>query len=160
MKKKLLQAYKQAPWRVQLQWIGLFLLGLVLVASTAGVYLNISAQAATSGRNIQSLERKMTHIQNEIADLTADLAATKSSDLMIARAEQLGFKRIDPFDAVYLVLPGYIPTTDFVLAPPRINTLVESPMVRNSYKSSLWDWFVDQIWLPSPEALSEGGLTP
>jgi len=57
MKNRLLQAYKQAPWRVQLQWIGLFLLGLVLVAGITGLYLNISAQAATAGRKIQSLSR-------------------------------------------------------------------------------------------------------
>ena len=55
MKNRLLQAYKQAPWRIQIQWIGLFLLGLVLVASIIGLYLSISAQAAASGRSIQFL---------------------------------------------------------------------------------------------------------
>ena len=46
MKKKQIQAYKQTPWRVQLQWIGLFLLGLILVAAITGIYLSINAQAA------------------------------------------------------------------------------------------------------------------
>jgi len=64
MKNRLLHAYKQAPWRIQLQWIGIFLLGLVLMASITGVYLNISAQAATAGRMIQFIENDIDEINN------------------------------------------------------------------------------------------------
>jgi len=161
MKKNLLQAYKQAPWRIQLQWIGLFLLGLVLVSAITGVYLSISAQAATSGRMIQSLESDKAEISNEIAELTAELAEAKSSENMISRAKNLGFKLINPRNAVYLVVPGYNPETDLVLAPPRVNIISESPVIKNAYKSSLWTWFIDQIWPNSTgPATSEGSLTP
>lgn len=146
MKKQILQAYKQAPWRIQLQWIGLFLLGLILVASIAGVYLSISAQAAAAGRKIQFIEYDIGEITNEIADLTADLALAKSSEKMLARAKELGFTLIDPNQAVYLEIPGLNPDEDLVLAPPRINPVSERPLVRSSYRSSLWDWFVEQFW--------------
>jgi len=161
MKNRILQAYKQAPWRIQLQWIGLFLLGLVLIAAVAGLYLNISAQAATAGRMIQSLESDIDDINNEIAELTTDLARLTSTEKMKSRAEELGFKLIDPKEAVYLEIPGYNPNADLVLAPPRVNIIAESPIVQSSYKISLWDWFVEKVWIPSNNSLgNEEGLTP
>ncbi|MBW6465788.1 MAG: hypothetical protein K0B06_04730 [Brevefilum sp.] len=146
MKNRILQAYKQAPWRIQIQWIGLFLLGLVLIASITGVYLSVSAQAAASGRKIQSLERQITNINNEIAELTSDLAAARSVDRMKSRAQALGYVPLDPHQAVYLEIPGYNPQADLVLAPPRVNIIVESPSVLSSYRTSLWDWLVQNIW--------------
>ena len=158
MKNRILQAYKQAPWRVQLQWIGLFLLGLVLIAAVAGLYLNISAQAATAGRMIQYLESNIDDINNEIAELTTELAKVTSTDNMKSRAEEMGFKLIDPNQAVYLEIPGYNPEADLILAPPRVNIIHQSPIVQSSYKISLWDWFVEKIWDPSNTVLGiEGG---
>ena len=157
MKNRLLQAYRQAPWRIQLQWIGLFLLGLVLVAAVTGLYLNISAQAATAGRKIQYLESEISDINNRIAELTTDLAIAKSSDNMSRQAEELGFRVIDPNQAIYLEIPGYDPNADLVLAPPRVNTISDTPIVRSSYKTSLWEWFVKQIWHTSE---AEGETIP
>jgi len=146
MKNRLIQAYKQAPWRVQIQWIGLFLLALVLIAAITGIYLNVSAQAATAGRMIQFIERDTEVINNEIAELTASLAQAKSAEKMQERAVELGFRLLDPAEAVYLEIPGFDPNADLELAPPRVSTIVESPMIRSAYKSSLWEWFVKQIW--------------
>ncbi len=50
---QIVQKVRQAPWRVQRQWIGLFLLGLVLVAMVAGIYLNVTVRATLAGREIQ-----------------------------------------------------------------------------------------------------------
>ncbi len=146
MKKRILQAYKQAPWRVQLQWIGMFLLAVVLISAIAGVYLSINSQAATAGREIQSLEYQISEMNKEIAELRADLAVERSTEKMTSRAEALGFKLIDPKQAVYLRVHGYDPDSELVLAPPRVNLISGSPVVQSSYKSSLWDWFMDNIW--------------
>ncbi len=161
MKNRILQAYKQAPWRTQLQWMGLFLLGLVLVSAITGLYLNISAQAATAGRKIQSLENDIDEINNKIAERTAELASIRSAKNMLARAEELGFSLMDAKQAVYLEVPGYDPNPDLELAPPRVNVISESPIIRSSYKSSLWDWFVERIWnVPANTLGSQEGLTP
>lgn len=156
MKNRILQAYKQAPWRIQLQWIGLFLLGLVLIAAVAGLYLNISAQAATAGRKIQSLEHNIDEINNEIAELTTELAKANVTRNMKTRAKELGFQLIDPEEAVYLEIPGYNPNADLVLAPSRVNIIPQTPLVQSSYKISLWDWFVEKIWNPSNNAMGIG----
>jgi len=146
MKKNILQAYKQAPWRVQLQYIGLFLLGLVLVSAIMGVYLSISSQAATAGRRIQGLEDDMDEINNEIAALTTTLAEKTSTKAMQTRAEAMGFKLMNVNQAVYLEIPGFNPNEDLVLAPPRVNVVVEAPILREAYRTTLWDWFMEQIW--------------
>jgi len=146
MKKRILQAYKQAPWRVQIQWIGMFLLAVVLISAIAGVYLSINSQAAAAGREIQSLEYQISEMNKEITELRSDLAAERSTENMMDRAEALGFKSIDPQEAVYLRLPGYDPDAELVLAPPRLNLISESPVVKSSYKSSLWDWLIENIW--------------
>ena len=161
MKNRLLQAYKQAPWRIQIQWIGLFLLGLVLVASIIGLYLSISAQAAASGRSIQFLEYQISNINDEIAELTSDLAKTKSIAVMLSKAEAMGFKPLNPHDAIYLEVPGYNPLTALELAPPRVNTISETPMILSAYKTSLWQWLIKNIWQsPSSDHLVEGELLP
>ncbi len=157
MKNQILQAYKQAPWRIQIQWIGLFLLGLVLIASITGVYLSINAQAATSGRRIQYLESQISSINDEIAELTAELAAAKSVDSMQSRAQSLDFVPLNPHNALYLEIPGYNPQADLVLAPPRVNIISESPTVLSSYRTSLWEWLVSNIWqTPSGDIQAEG----
>jgi len=53
MAQNLIQAYRQAPWRTQLQWIGFFLLGLVIIVTVAGLYLSITAQSTTAGVEIK-----------------------------------------------------------------------------------------------------------
>jgi hypothetical protein len=161
MKNRLLQAYKQAPWRVQLQWIGLFLLGLVLVAAIAGVYLNISEKAATAGRRIQALENDIEAINNEIAGLRTELAAATSTSVMMAKAEDLGFNTLDPLQALYLTIPGYHPEPQLVLAPPPANMLPNRPVIEPGYTSSLWDWLAETIWrVPESPLQIQVDVTP
>ena len=56
------QAYSQAPWRKQLQWIGLFMLAMIMVAMVAGIYLSVSAQATTAGREVQIMDADMDEL--------------------------------------------------------------------------------------------------
>lgn len=155
MKKRLLQAYKQAPWRVQLQWIGLFLLAVVVVATVTGLYLNINAKAVAAGRNVQWLESDIEDLTAEISDLSTKLAKAQSIDKMMARAEALGFRLLDPETAVYIEVPGFNSEAEVVLAPPRSKVIMDTPIVQDSYKSSLWDWFVKNIWQVSDGAEGE-----
>jgi cell division protein FtsB len=139
-----------------MQWIGLFLLGLVLVAAITGIYLSISAQAAAAGRNIQSLDYQINEINDEISDLTTDLASAQSTEKMMTRAKELGFRMLNPSEAVYMEVPGLDPDAELELAPPRVNVLEETPLIQPTYKSSLWDWFVSNIWQVSGDAIGGG----
>src|SRR6185436_17622358 len=71
---QIIHAYRQAPWRVQRQWIGAFLLAVIGVAMVAALYLDVTARAAVAGREIQEMRKEITTIQRENADLETQLA--------------------------------------------------------------------------------------
>lgn len=143
---QLLQAYRQAPWRVQLQWLGFFLLGVVLIAAVAGVYLNLSARASAAGRAIQSLENQADELQREINDLSTRLAYLSSAEQMKARLRDAGMKILNPVQAMYIEVPGYRSHNDVVLAPPPEAGSISTPILQSEFTDSLWDWFVKNIW--------------
>ena len=68
--KQFKQAYSQTPWRKQLQVIGAFLLVVVVSALVAGIYLSVTSQAATLGRQIQDMQIRMDGSQR--LDLSAE----------------------------------------------------------------------------------------
>ena len=100
MKTNFLQAYKQAPWRKQLQWIGIFLAILVAVTAVAGIYLSISRLAATSGRRIQNLESTVNDLKLEVNDLNTELALISSARSMSQRLEGAEMVEVDPPQAI------------------------------------------------------------
>src|SRR5215208_2488896 len=88
---QIIHAYKQAPWRVQRQWIGAFLLIVIGAAMIAALYLDVTARAALTGRDIQDLRIEITTIQRGNADLETQLADLTSTAVMQQRAVQLGY---------------------------------------------------------------------
>ncbi|HOE34777.1 MAG: hypothetical protein GX415_03855 [Chloroflexi bacterium] len=142
--KNIIHAYKQAPWRQQLQWIGIFLLILVTIAAIAGVYLSLSAKAAVTGRRIQKLEFQISALELEINDLASQLAYASSARVMSERAKALNMKQRDPAEALYLEVPGYSPE-GFALAPAPSVDKIPSPSILPEFTSSLWDWLGDRL---------------
>ncbi|HEY6073583.1 MAG TPA: hypothetical protein VIV15_09375, partial [Anaerolineales bacterium] len=71
-------AYRMAPWRIQRQWIGWFLLSVVALAMVASLYLDVTAQAGIAGRQIQDLAAQTTAVQQSCADLQTQLAGLTS----------------------------------------------------------------------------------
>jgi cell division protein FtsL len=142
--KNIIQAYRQAPWRMQLQWIGIFLLILVSISAIAGVYLSLSGKAAVTGRRIQRLEFQVSALELEINDLASQLAYASSARVMRERADALNMVQRDPAQAVYLEVPGYS-AESFVLAPaPSVDT-IPSPAILPEFTASLWDWLGDKL---------------
>ena len=47
---RIIHAYRQAPWRVQRQYVGAFLLSIIIVALISALYLDVTARAALAGR--------------------------------------------------------------------------------------------------------------
>ena len=83
---QIVQKVRQAHWRVQRQWIGLFLLWLVAVSMVAGIYLNITVRATLAGREIQLLEPTLSSEQRTNSDLQTQLAGLTSVGSMQERA--------------------------------------------------------------------------
>lgn len=144
-KLNLSQAFKQAPWRSQIQMVGLFLLVLVGVLLLASVYLTISGRAASAGLNAYNLNYQRRVLERTIADSKAQLALLTSSGVMEERAKAMGFEQADPDKVVYVIVPGYTGRQTAILAPPPGVTEEQTVAIKSVYRQSLWDWLFQGI---------------
>lgn len=143
-----IQAHKQTPWRRQIQLIGLFSAVITILVTGAGIYLYVTASAATLGREIQEMQVMKEVLQQTIEDQQSLLAAMTSARVMEARAEALGFEQIIPASATYLVIPGYAGKQLAELAPPPQQGRAMAQKLRPEYTLTLFDWvksFLDQL---------------
>jgi cell division protein FtsL len=146
---QIIHAYRQAPWRVQRQWIGVFLLALICAAMIAALYLDVTARTAVAGREIQELRIQITTVQRENADLETQLADLTSTEVMQRRAVEQGYRPVQPGELDYVAVPGFeTPEPDILLAAedatPRMDTLPAE------YTQSLLEWFDDRVRLGAP----------
>ncbi len=139
---QIVQHVRQAHWRVQRQWIGLFLLGLVAVSMVAGIYLNITVRATLAGREVLSLQNQLIDDQRANSDQETILAGLTSVASMQQRAEAMGFKPVDPGTITYVVVPGYVPQTSVDMSQPEADSQGQSqkPVILPAYTESLFDW--------------------
>ena len=140
---QIIHAHKQAPWRIQRQWIAAFLLLVIGAAMVAALYLDVTARAAVAGREIQELRTEMTTIQRTNADLETQLANLTSTAEMRRRALELGYRPVKPGELDYVPVPGFVPPEPTILlvaedAPPRLQPLPPE------YNQSLLEWFSDR----------------
>jgi hypothetical protein len=141
---QIIHAYKQAPWRVQRQWVGAFLLALIGLAMIAAIYLDVTARTAISGREIQEMRLEITTIQRLNADLETRLADLTSTNVMVQRALELGYRPVKPGELDYLAVPGFIaPEPDLLLAAEDVTQL--DRVLPPEYTQSLIEWFDEQI---------------
>ena len=149
---EIVQQVRQAHWRVQRQWIGLFLLGLVAVSMVAGIYLNITVRATLAGREIQSLQNQLIDDQRSNSDQETILAGLTSVESMQKRAEEMGFQPADPSSITYVAVPGYVPSTSVDLSQPNTDSQSQSqePVILPDYTESLFDWITRTLAATNP----------
>ena len=141
---QIIHAYKQAPWRVQRQWVGAFLLALIGLAMIAAIYLDVTARTAIAGREIQELRLEITTIQRLNADLETQLADLTSTDVMERRALELGYRPVKPGELDYLPVSGFVaPEPDLLLAAEDVTQL--DRILPPEFTQSLIEWFDEQI---------------
>ena len=87
---KITQAYSQTPWRKQVRMIGVFLLGVVIIATVASLYLNVRARTVALGRELQwmtvhiidytSIEAVTVEEEQKKAELAANPEAAQEEE--------------------------------------------------------------------------------
>ena len=143
---QIIHAYRQAPWRVQRQWIGAFLLAVVGIAMIAALYLDVTARAAVAGREIQEMRVQITTIQRENADLETQLADLTSTAAMEKRAVALGYRPVQPGELDYVAVPGFAqPEPPILLAADDAAPTTQNPPPE--YTQSLLEWLEDRMTL-------------
>jgi uncharacterized protein YlxW (UPF0749 family) len=151
-----LRAYKQAPWRAQLQWVGAFLLVVIAVAAVAGLYLSISGRSAATGRRIQVLEDDINRLQRENNDLQTLLGEISSSRALSERVGSLGMRQLTVDEAMYLEVPGYVPATGPSLAPPPTIQEERTPILLPEFTDSFIEWITEKLQaVPDPVRATE-----
>ena len=146
---QIIHAYRQAPWRVQRQWVGIFLLAVIGAAMVAALYLDVTARAALAGREIQELRSQITTVQRENADLETQLADLTSTDVMQQRALELGYRPVLPGELEYVAVPGFVePEPAILLAAKDTTPQIESQPAE--YTQSLLEWFEERIRFGGP----------
>jgi cell division protein FtsB len=137
----ILQAYQNAPWRSQYQALGVFALAVVMVAIVAAIYLNVTARAATIGRQVQALQEDILTFQRINADLETQLAKLSSTTVMEERAREMGFRPLDSGSIVYLKVRGYSGRQEVIFAPPPDPAFSDSVDMPGEYTETLYQWF-------------------
>jgi cell division protein FtsL len=141
---QLIHAYKQAPWRVQRQYVGAFLLVVIGMSMIAALYLQVTARAAMAGREIQEMRVKITAMQRANADLETQLAKLTSAAEMQRRAEALGYRPVKPGELDYVAVAGYVPPEPAILLAAKDVAYFPRPLPA-AYTQSLIEWFDERI---------------
>jgi hypothetical protein len=144
MASKFFQAFKQAPWRVQLQKIGLVLLGLACFAFVAGLYLNISANTYEIGVQVQRLEATKESLQRGNADFEAQQAELLSSTRMQQKSGEVGFVTPDPQTYQYVMIENYN-GREVNIPSPKVGLEAKHFLLKPEYRQSLWEYLFQGI---------------
>ena len=131
------------------------MLGMILVAMVAGIYLSVSAQASTSGREIQILYAEMEEIRRDIEDMESQIAYLTSNSEMEKRAQELGFSQISSEDIFYILVPGYSRPDQVEIGGAAGATLPIIPTVAPEYTQSLVDWLRERVFDPASPLVKE-----
>jgi len=162
---QIVQKVHQAPWRVQRQWVVVFMLGLVIIAMVAGVYLNVTVRATLAGREVQMLlnpslinsnpdsqpnsiatdQRINSELEMQLADLT-------SVESMRKRAEAMGFQTASPDAMIFVAVTGYVEPSSVDLSTPG-SSHTAAPIILPEYTESWFDYFLNR----PTSATSSGG---
>ena len=141
---QIIHAYKQAPWRVQRQYVGAFLLAVIGISMIAALYLQVTAGAARAGREIQEMRFEITAVQRANADLETQLANLTSTTEMERRALELGFRPVKPGELDYVAVPGFVAPEPAILLAAEDVTEYALPLP-SEYSQSLIEWFDERI---------------
>ena len=141
---QIIHAHRQAPWRVQRQWVAAFLLFVIGAAMIAALYLDVTARAAIAGREIQEMRFEITAIQRSNADLETQLAKLTSTSEMQRRAVALGYRPVQPGELDYVPVPGFVAPEPAILKAAE-DVILPEQTLSSEYSQSLIEWFDEQI---------------
>jgi cell division protein FtsL len=141
---QIIHAYKQAPWRVQRQYVGAFLLTVIVLALVAALYLDVTARTALAGREIQDLQVQITTMQRTNADLETELANLTASAVMQRRALELGYRPVEPGELDYVFVPGYVAPEPAILLAA-VDSTLRSDSLPEAYSQSLLEWLDEKV---------------
>ena len=135
------RAFKQAPWRTQVQVIASLAAGAIVIAALGGLYLTEASRAATAGRDVQTLQIQKADLQFVIDRQTALIAQAKSVSRLQKRSVELGYVPAETEQIDFVLVGGYYgpqPPGPAETAPPAAPEL-------HDYDQTLGAWLANQL---------------
>ena len=107
---KIIEAYRNTPWRQQTQMLGLFAVFGFVAALVMIVYIWLTSMAGTYGLKVQEYQGTARELEKQIENKKALLANLEVTSSLTERAEDAGFKVADPNRIRYLQVEGVEPS--------------------------------------------------
>ena len=134
------QALRQAPWRTQTQATSLVLAVVIMVLVIGALYLAQASRTAAAGRRLQELEAQRKALEQQNAQLRAEIAALRSVPRLTEQAEALGYRLADNDNVEYVELFDLPPRRSAAAEPePEPEEEIVTP-----YDESLGGWLTQQ----------------
>jgi len=134
------QALRQAPWRTQAQATSLLMALVIVVAVIGTLYLAQASRTAAAGRRLQDLEDQRQTLEQQNAQLRAEIASLRSVPRLIAQAEAVGYRPATTQDLEYMPMPGPAPSVSATATP--FPTAAE---LAPAYEETLADWLTRRM---------------
>lgn len=134
-------ALNQAPWRDQ-QQTGTLALAVVIIVSVIGaIYLAQASTTAAAGRRMQDMEAERQALEQQNAQLRAEIAALRSVPRLIIEAERMGFRPATTDDVEYIRIEGIAPP------PDELKPVLPEPVEEEvpTYEETLESWLSNQL---------------
>ena len=139
-KENLTQAYRQKPWRIQMQWISRVLTILVIVVLAVILNLNIISRSAHAGVQVRILEAEREKLERTISGNRTTLAQLTSATVMKQRAKELGYQPVRQDQIEYIYMAGYLEKDSLPVEIPLKRNQQNSNLINPVYTQSIWDW--------------------
>ncbi|MGD2027873.1 MAG: hypothetical protein PVI99_08665 [Anaerolineales bacterium] len=144
---KIIEAYRNTPWRKQIQMLGLFAAFGVVVAVVMIVYVWVTSLAGAYGLQVQEYQATAQALEQVIEDKNAHLADLTSVENLAARAAEQNYVPVDPNRIRYVEVEGYTGEQPIQLAPPTsAQPQTTQSQLPQEFTTSLLDWIWDMIY--------------
>ena len=134
------QALRQAPWRTQTQATSLVMATVIMVAVIGTLYLAQASRTAATGRRLQDLEAERQVLEQQNAQLRAEIAALQSVPRLISEAERQGFHMAETKDVEYLKVEN---VSQVLADMPASSEAVDETVP--AYDETLGSWLNEQM---------------
>lgn len=142
MVRRRFQAFKQAPWRVQVRLTSRTILPLITLLIIGGLYLAVNARRASAGRQVLVYQGERAELERLNAELTATLTELTSPARMLEKALGLGFRPAKPEDIEFIFVDGYTDPLPFVAPRPPTSSDTGEGMLSPAYTETLGEWLL------------------
>lgn len=134
-----MQAQGHVLWRSVIQSTGSTLLWVLILLVLGGLYLSVSAKAASAGRRVMSLEDKIDALKLTHSEITTLHAQATSHQRMSELASSMGFRPAESKEIRFIYTPWIPEKSSFQAPVPRAVHELRKSVLSPAYTETLVD---------------------